>query len=123
MAAEESRGERTELSTSPARQQTRVSAAEIRAQVVGLLAGIVRWVGLLFAAVLVVHIILYIGSANPDNGITTFVARWAGAVSLGFKNLFTPDDPKLQVLVNYGIAALFWLVVTAIVAKLLRRLG
>jgi hypothetical protein len=34
-----------------------------------------------------------------------------------------PTDPKLSVLVNYGIAAIFWLVVSAIVAKVIRRLG
>ena len=43
--------------------------------------------------------------------------------ALGFKDLFTPDDPKLQVLVNYGIAALFWLIVSAILAEIIRRVG
>lgn len=106
-----------------AREHRGRSAAQWRAMVLGILATIIRWVGLLFAVVLVVYVILTVGNANPNNGITQFVHSWADTVSLGFKNLFTPDDPKLRVLVNYGIAAIFWLVVTAIVAKLLRRLG
>ncbi|MGH3434836.1 MAG: hypothetical protein ACRDRN_00020 [Sciscionella sp.] len=103
------------------RRQPRRDPAKVRAQVIGLIADIIRWVGLLFAVVLVVFIILTIGGANPSNGITTFVGNWADTISLGFKDLFTPDDAKLRVLVNYGIAAIFWLVVTMIIAKLLRR--
>lgn len=104
-------------------KSTAQRAVELRAPVVNLLAGIVRWVGVLFAVVLVLHVILVIGEANPQNGITQFVASFADTVSIGFKDLFTPDDVKLQILLNYGIAAIFWLVVTAIVGRLLRRLA
>lgn len=97
--------------------------SELRGRAFGLLAGIVRWVGLLFALVLVVHVILVIGEANPDNGITVFVKACADFVALGFQDLFSPQDPKVRVLVNYGTAAIFWLVVSAIVASLIRRLG
>jgi hypothetical protein len=71
----------------------------------------------------VLHIIFVIGDANAANGIVSFVKGWAESLSLSFKNLFMPTDPKLSVLVNYGIAAIFWLVVSAIVAKVIRRLG
>ncbi|MGH3626785.1 MAG: hypothetical protein ACRDRL_05000 [Sciscionella sp.] len=103
--------------------KTGPSAAEIRSQVVGLLAGIVRWVGLIFAVVLVVYVILTLGGANPSNGITEFIKSFADAVSLGFKDLFTPSEPKLRVLVNYGVAAIFWLIVSYLVAALIRRLA
>ncbi|PXY32659.1 hypothetical protein BAY60_02260 [Prauserella muralis] len=95
----------------------------VKDQVVGLLAGIARWVGLAFALILVLHVIFVIGEANPDNGIVSFVADWAEGLALGFKDLFRPDDPKLDVLVNYGIAALFWLIVSSIVARIIRRVG
>jgi hypothetical protein len=87
------------------------------------LSGLVRWVGLILAAVLVLHVIFVIGDANAANGIVSFVKGWAQSVSLDFKDLFVPTDPKLGVLVNYGVAAIFWLVVSAIVAKVIRRLG
>lgn len=109
--------------TTVTKKPTAQRALELRAPIMNLLAGIVRWVGVIFAVILVVHIVLVIGEANPASGITTFVTNFADAVSLGFKNLFMPADPKLQVLVNYGIAAVFWLVVSAIIARLLRRLA
>jgi len=97
------------------------SAGATRAQVVGIVAGVVRWAGLLITLVLVVHVLLTVGSANPNNGITSFFADWAEPLALGFKDLFTPSDPKLLVLVNYGIAALFWLIVSSVLARIIRR--
>ncbi|OZM73454.1 hypothetical protein CFN78_10910 [Amycolatopsis antarctica] len=92
-------------------------------KVVGLIAGIARWIGLIFALILVMHVIFVVGDANPENGIVTFARDWSETLSVGFKDLFAPADPKLSVLVNYGIAALFWLVVSSIVAKIIRRVG
>jgi hypothetical protein len=92
-------------------------------RVVSFVAGVVRWIGLIFAAFLVLNVIFVIGQANPENGIVSFVTGWAESVSLGFKDLFQPSDPKLSVLVNYGIAAIFWLVVSGIVARVIRRAG
>jgi hypothetical protein len=106
----------------PERRTSR-NTGEVRAKVVGIVANVVRWIGLIFALILVVHILLTVGSANPANGITSFFADWAEPIALGFKDLFTPSDPKLLVLVNYGIAALFWLIVSSVLAKVIRRLG
>lgn len=101
---------------------TDVDWRRIKDQGVGLVAGVVRWVGLIFAAILVLHVIFTIGSANADNGIVSWVRDWADSLSIGFKDLFEPTDEKLRVLVNYGVAAIFWLVVSSIVAKLIRRI-
>jgi hypothetical protein len=92
-------------------------------RVASVVASIVRWVGLVFAAILVIHVIFTVGSANPDNGIVSFIRSWADGLALGFSDLFTPGDAKLRVLVNYGIAAIFWLVVSGILAKVIRRVG
>jgi len=105
------------------REAPRRGAGEIRAQVVGVVAGVVRWVGLIFALILAAHVVLTVGHANPANGITSFFASWADPLALGFKNLFTPSDEKLRVLINYSIAALFWLVVSGIAVRLIRRLA
>jgi hypothetical protein len=94
------------------------------ARVFGWVASVVRWAGLAIAVILAIHVLLTIGNANPDNGITTAFRSWSGPLALGFKDLFlaTPDDdPKLRVLVNYGIAALFWLIVSGLLARILRR--
>jgi len=90
---------------------------------VGVLAGLVRWAGLLCAIVLVVHVLLTVGSANPDNSITVFFADAAQPLALSFKSLFTPENAELRVLVNYGLAALFWLIISSVLARLIRRLA
>jgi hypothetical protein len=94
-----------------------------RSGVVGVVATVVRWVGLVFAVVLVVHVLLTVGDANPDNGITKFFRATADPLALAFKSLFTPENAHLRVLVNYGLAALFWLVVSAVLSRLIRRLA
>lgn len=95
----------------------------MRTRVVGIAAGVVSWVGLALAVVLVVHVVLTVGGANPGNVITSTVKGVAEPVALAFKDLFSPSDAKLRVIVNFGLAALFWLGVRAIVLKLVRRLN
>ncbi|MGW6448927.1 hypothetical protein [Lentzea sp. NPDC055074] len=95
----------------------------MRTRVVGIAAGVISWVGLALAVVLVVHVVLTVGGANPGNVITSTVASVAEPTALAFKDLFSPSDAKLRVIVNFGLAALFWLGVRAIVLKLVRRLN
>ncbi|MDR7301776.1 hypothetical protein [Haloactinomyces albus] len=98
--------------------------AKARARVVTVIAALVRWAGNLAAVILAAHVVLTVGGANPDNSITRFVADWAKPLALGFRNLFPqPGDPELDVLVNYGLAALFWLIVTSLAVKIVRALG
>ena len=95
----------------------------MRTRVAGIAAAVVSWVGLALAVVLVVHVVLTVGGANPDNPITSTVKAIAEPVALAFKDLFAPEDAKLRTIVNFGLAALFWLAVRAIVLKLVRRLN
>ncbi|MFS8100924.1 YggT family protein [Lentzea alba] len=95
----------------------------MRTRVVSVAAGIISWVGLALAVVLVVHVVLTVGGANPDNPITSTVKGLAEPLALAFRDLFSPSDAKLRTIVNFGLAALFWLAVRAIVLKLVRRLN
>ncbi|MFJ6670255.1 hypothetical protein ACIQMJ_03990 [Actinosynnema sp. NPDC091369] len=101
----------------------RTADRSVRARTVSVVAGVLGWAGLLVAVVLVAHVLLTVGGANPANSITTTVATWADRLALGFRDLFTPEDAKLRVLVNYGLAAIFWLIVRSLVLRLVRRLG
>jgi hypothetical protein len=103
--------------------QRRYGLAEVRARVVNILATVVRWAGLIVAIILVVRVLLTVGGANPSNGITSFITSWSDPLAWGFKDLFTPSDGKLRVLVNYGIAAIFWLVVSSVLARIIRKFG
>jgi hypothetical protein len=81
-------------------------------------------IGYAIVAILVIHIVLTLLGANPANAFAAFFATAAGFFSLGLGNLFLfPDNPALQTAVNYGIAAVIWLVITAIVTGIIRRVG
>jgi len=86
---------------------------------VGLVAGLVRLVGLIFALILIGYILLTVFEANPASAVTMFFADFATSLTLWFDGLFTPDDPKIGVVVNYGLAAVFWLVAASLLARLL----
>ena len=95
----------------------------MRVKTVRVLTGVVRWTGLVLSAVLVLHVIFVVGAGNPDNGIVSFVSEAADVAVIGFKDLFVPEDPKLAVLLNYGIAAIFWLVASSIAVRIVRAVG
>ena len=105
------------------RRRNSFDAARARVRIVGVLSTVIRWIGTIAAALLAVHVVLIVGGANPENGITQFVARWAEPLALGFPGLFQPADPALQVLVNYGIAAVFWLIVTSLAVRIVQALA
>ncbi|MHA6797984.1 hypothetical protein [Bounagaea algeriensis] len=89
---------------------------------IGVISTLVRIVGSVFAALLALHVVLVLGGANPDHAVSRFVASCADPLALGLQNLFVPTDPQLAVLLNYGIAALFWLLITSIALRILRAL-
>lgn len=86
-------------------------------------ARVLRTIGYAIVAVLVLHILLTLLQANPANVVAALVARLAATFDLGLSNLFLVDDPQLAVLLNYGAAALAWLLITAVVVRLASRIG
>jgi hypothetical protein len=92
-----------------------------RTRTVGMICLIINIIGGVFAVVLAANIIMVLGEANPANGVASFVRGFASAVTLGFDNLFSPDNAKTQVLLNDGLAALMWLGLAAVVTMLIRR--
>jgi hypothetical protein len=86
------------------------------------LGNVLRIVGMLIVAVLVVHIVLTLLDANPANALAGLVRDAADTFNLGLQDLFLPADPKLAVLLNYGTAALIWFAITTVVVRLVRRI-
>ena len=86
------------------------------------LGNVLRIVGLLIVTVLVVHIVLTLLNANPENTLARLVRDLADTFNLGLANLFLPADPKIGVVLNYGTAALIWFVITTVVVRLVRRI-
>jgi hypothetical protein len=70
--------------------------------------------------VIVAGILLVVLEANPDNDLVSLVDEVAEWLVGPFENLFTLDERKTEVAVNWGIAAAVYLVVGRILAALAR---
>lgn len=84
-------------------------------------ANIVRVVVGVVVAIFVLHILFTVFDANQGNEFVSFVYGAAKVLVLGLGDVFTPDDALLGVVLNYGLAALVYLVVGQLVIKMLRR--
>ena len=87
------------------------------------LARLVRTLVSLIALVIVAAIVLFLVGANPSNGIVSAVHDAAAWLVGPFKNLFSIHNAKLAMAVNWGLAALVYLVVGHFIATLLARMG
>ena len=73
--------------------------------------------------VIAVAIVLWVLSANPHNAVVSDIHD-AGAWLVGpFKNLFSIKGAKLHLAVNWGIAAVVYLIVGGFLARLIARSG
>ena len=86
------------------------------ARIIRIIAGVV-------AALIVLGIILVVLEANPDNAIASFFLSVSEWLVTPFKALFTLKQQKIQVAVNWGIAAVVYLLVGVAIASLLARFG
>jgi hypothetical protein len=85
------------------------------------LARLVRTLAGLVALVIVAAIVLFVLGANQSNGIVSAIHD-AGQWLVGpFKNLFKIHNAKLAMAVNWGLAALVYLIVGHFIATLLAR--
>ena len=85
------------------------------------LARMVTLVAAVVAGIVVVGILLVVVGANQSNEIVkavTDAARWLAGP---FRDLFTFDSHKTTVAVNWGIAAVVYLVVGRLIARVLIR--
>lgn len=75
----------------------------------------------LIAGIIVVGIILVLVDANQRNTIVDFVLDIGRFFARPFRDLFPQDDPKENMVINWGIAALAYVIVGAIIARFTRR--
>lgn len=86
-----------------------------------ILANIVHVATGLIATIFVLHIVFTLFGANEDSGVVSFVYQVAKVLVLGFGDVFTPDDATLGLVLNYGLAAIVYLVLGRLVARALGR--
>ena len=82
-----------------------------------------RVIGYVLAAVLLAAIVLTIVGVNVANGVARFIGGVADTAVLGFRDLFVLADPIFAYVVNYGLAAIFWILVAEFGARLVRWIG
>lgn len=107
----------------PVAEEEIADADHGRRRAVNIVCTIINVVCAIFAVVLAVHIVLVIGEANQGNGFAALIDDWSGAVSLGLRDLFVPENLKLRTFLNDGLAAIAWLAIGGLLTYLIRRLA
>ena len=88
-----------------------------------LLARIVRLVTALVVGFIVAGIVLHLLDANSGNALVSFVYDVAGWLVTPFKGLFSLSDPKAEIAVNWGLAAVVYAIAGGLISRLLARAG
>ena len=73
------------------------------------------------AAIIILGIVLVLIKANPNNQLVDFILDVGRFLTTPFHNLFPQDNPRQDILVNWGIAAIVYLILGALIARLARR--
>ncbi len=80
-----------------------------------------RLVATAMAALIAAAILLRLIGANPANAIVSDLHDAGGALAGPFKNLFAIKDGNTAMLVNWGLAALVYLMVGGFLASTIAR--
>ncbi|MPY81009.1 MAG: hypothetical protein GEV04_21745 [Actinophytocola sp.] len=72
-------------------------------------------------AVFLLHILFVVFEANQGNAFVALVYGLAKTLVLGLGDVFTPDEAKIGVILNYGFAALVYVIVGHVIIRALRR--
>ncbi|MEY9855465.1 hypothetical protein ABH935_001069 [Catenulispora sp. GAS73] len=76
----------------------------------------------IIAIIIIGHIVFVLLNANGGNDIVRTDGDWAAWFATWFLNLFTPDSPDLNVVLNYGLAALCYLLLGGLLRRLINDL-
>jgi hypothetical protein len=86
----------------------------------GTAARVVTAIGAVFALIEVIYILLILFGANQANQFFQLIKSVAEPLALFFPGLFNLANNNLETILNYGLAAVFWLVVAGFIARLVR---
>lgn len=88
-----------------------------------LVARVVMLVTTVVVGLIVAAILLRVLEANASNSIVETVNDIGKALVGPFDNVFSIDNPKTSIAVNWGLAALVYFIVGSLIARVLRRMG
>ena len=87
----------------------------------GTASRVISGIGVVFALIEILYILMIVLGANQDNAFFRFIRALAEPLALFFPGLFDTGNYNVSVFLNYGLAAVFWLVVTGILARAVAR--
>jgi len=93
------------------------------AAVVRTLGRLIRFAAGVVAAIIAAGILFIVLDANSSNDIVSTVDDAARALVGPFDDMFSFDNAKTAVAVNWGIAAVAYLIVGALIARLIEWIG
>ena len=88
-----------------------------------LVARVVRLITWLVVLVIAVAIVLWVAGANPANAVVKDFHDVANTLVGPFRNVFKIKDAKEALAVNWGIAAVVFLIVGSLLASLIARMA
>jgi len=71
--------------------------------------------------IIVVGIVLVLLKANPSNGIVSQIEDWARSLAGPFDGMLSFHNATVATAVNWGIAAIVYLFIGGLIARLLSR--
>jgi hypothetical protein len=86
-----------------------------------LLARVVHVVVSIIVLIIVAGILLVLLKANPANSIVSQVHDWAHSLAGPFDGIFSFHSARVAIAVNWGIAAVVYLLVGGLIGRLLSR--
>ena len=105
------------MSRRPGRR--RASGARAFRQGTGFLARVVQLVVSVVVLIIVAGILLVVLKANPANSIVSDVHEWARSLAGPFDGMFSFNSANAAIAVNWGIAAVVYLLVGGLIARLI----
>ena len=84
-------------------------------------ASVITGIAAVIAGIIVLGIVLVLVNANQNNDIVDLILDIGRFFARPFEDLFPQADPKNDILLNWGIAAVAYLIIGAIIARIVRR--
>jgi hypothetical protein len=81
-------------------------------------ASLINAVGFFAAAVLVLHLVFVLFRVPEQSALAQLVERTATPLALFFPGLVDAHNASMQVLLDFGLAALFWILLAGVFAKI-----
>jgi hypothetical protein len=104
-------------------QSPRRPTGDVVRHVLGVVWQVARYVFLALALVVFLGIVLTFAPTNEDNALVSTVLSWAETAAGPFRDVFTADEPRRELLYNYGLATAVYLLAASLVTKLPGRRG